>query len=115
MKCFRLSIVMLRLLKLTAIKSYHFLALLHYLRIFILTFIISVFEMNSGELKVDVPLASVESDCEEIADSSLVNTPQHGNVNDNKLKANGGPGGRKAPSPRLNYEGGYLIGPFLLN
>ena len=51
---------------------------------------------------MDVPLASVESDCEEIADSSVVNTPSK-NSSDNKLNV------KKAPnstSPRLNYEGG---------
>ena len=64
--------------------------------------------MNSGELKVDVPLASIESDCEELTDGSVVNTPSKGLNNDNKLRA-GSQGVRKAPlstSPRLNYEGG---------
>ena len=31
--------------------------------------------MNSGELKVDVPLASMESDCEEANTDSVANTP----------------------------------------
>lgn len=59
--------------------------------------------MNSGELKVEVPLASVESDCEEPNDS-CVNTPsKHQNGTDNnKLRS----GINKAHSPRLNYEGG---------
>ncbi len=62
--------------------------------------------MNSGELKVDVPLASIESDCED-PNESVVNTPsKSSNGHDsNKLKA----AGRKVPlssSPRLNYEGG---------
>ena len=39
--------------------------------------------MNSGELKVDVPLASMESDCEEIVDS-VANTPSR------KVGNNGG-------------------------
>ena len=60
--------------------------------------------MNSGELKVDVPLASVESDCEDPGDgSSLVNTPSK-NI-DNKLKSGGGVK-RLSTSPRLNDEQG---------
>lgn len=59
--------------------------------------------MNSGELKVEVPLASVESDCEEPNDS-CVNTPsKHQNGTDNKLRS---AAINKAHSPRLNYEGG---------
>ena len=61
--------------------------------------------MNSGELKVDVPLASMESDCEDHpGDSSVANTPsRHG---DNKLnKANKA----KLPSPRLNLDGGDSV------
>ena len=64
--------------------------------------------MNSGELKVDVPLASVESDCEDLVGgdgSSLVNTPSK-NI-DNKLKSSerGGMTTKKlSPLPRL--EGG---------
>ena len=63
-------------------------------------------KMNSGELKVDVPLASVESDCEDPGDgSSLVNTPSKNT--DNKLKSGERSGVKKlSTSPRLNYEGG---------
>ena len=42
----------------------------------ILTFILgNTARMNSGELKVDVPLASMESDCEEANTDSVANTP----------------------------------------
>ena len=69
--------------------------------------------MNSGELKVDVPLASIESDCEDPTDgnSSVVNTPAKSS-NDNKLKvsssiaSNHGGNGKKSASPRLNLEAG---------
>ena len=69
--------------------------------------------MNSGELKVDVPLASIESDCEDPTDgnSSVVNTPAKSS-NDNKLKvsssiaSNHGGHGKKSTSPRLNLEAG---------
>ena len=40
--------------------------------------------MNSGELKVDVPLASMESDCEEANTDSVANTPSR------KVGNNGG-------------------------
>ena len=46
--------------------------------------------MNSGELKVDVPLASMESDCEEIVDS-VANTPSR------KVGNNGGQSGLAPP------------------
>ena len=63
-------------------------------------------KMNSGELRVDVPLACGESDCEDGSGNSLVNTPSKNA--DNKLKTNGN-GSKKPPlstSPRPNYEGG---------
>ena len=62
--------------------------------------------MNSGELRVDVPLACGESDCEDGSGNSLVNTPSKNA--DNKLKTTGN-GSKKPPhstSPRPNYEGG---------
>ena len=62
--------------------------------------------MNSGELRVDVPLACGESDCEDGSGNSLVNTPSKNA--DNKLKTAGN-GSKKPPlstSPRPNYEGG---------
>ena len=59
--------------------------------------------MNSGELKVDVPLASIESDCEDPGDgNSAMNTPSK---RDNKLTAN-------KPKPKLsslNIEGGDSV------
>lgn len=58
--------------------------------------------MNSGELKVDVPLASVESDCEDPGDGSLVNTPSKTTTGNNKLSVKKPP---LSSSPRLNYEG----------
>ena len=62
--------------------------------------------MNSGELRVDVPLASIESDCEDHGDgNSLVNTPSKNT--DNKLKSCQTGGVKKlSTSPRPNYEGG---------
>ena len=63
-------------------------------------------KMNSGELRVDVPLACGESDCEDGSGNSLVNTPSKNA--DNKLKTAGN-GSKKPPlstSPRPNYEGG---------
>ena len=60
-------------------------------------------KMNSGELKVDVPLASIESDCEDPGDgNSAMNTPSK---RDNKLTAN-------KPKPKLsslNIEGGDSV------
>ena len=62
--------------------------------------------MNSGELKVDVPLASIESDCEDpVGDgSSLVNTPSK-NI-DNKLKSSDRGVATKKLSPLPRLEGG---------
>ena len=62
--------------------------------------------MNSGELKVDVPLASVESDCEDpVGDgSSLVNTPSKNT--DNKLKSSERGVATKKLSPLPRLEGG---------
>lgn len=63
-------------------------------------------KMNSGELRVDVPLACGESDCEDGSGNSLVNTPSKNA--DNKLKTAGN-GSKKPPlstSPCPNYEGG---------
>lgn len=57
--------------------------------------------MNSGELKVDVPLASIESDCEDPGDGSAVNTPSK---RDNKLS--------NKPKPKLsslNIDGGDSV------
>ena len=57
--------------------------------------------MNSGELKVDVPLASVESDCEDPGDGSAVNTPSRSR--DNKNLSN-------KPKPKFpNFEGGDSV------
>merc|ERR1739838_210458 len=69
--------------------------------------------MNSGELKVDVPLASVESDCEDPVGgdgSSLVNTPSK-NI-DNKLKSSerGVATKKLSPLPRLEGGGDSLTG-----
>lgn len=58
--------------------------------------------MNSGELKVDVPLASMESDCEEIVDS-VANTPSR------KVGNNGGGQSGLAP-PKILDGGDSLTG-----
>ena len=58
--------------------------------------------MNSGELKVDVPLASIESDCEDPGDGcSALNTPSR---KDNKqLSSNNKP---KPKMSSLNFDNG---------
>ena len=58
--------------------------------------------MNSGELKVDVPLASVESDCEDPGDGcSALNTPSR---KDNKqLTSNNKP---KPKMSSINFDNG---------
>ena len=58
--------------------------------------------MNSGELKVEVPLASVESDCEDPGDGcSALNTPSR---KDNKqLTSNNKP---KPKMSSLNFDNG---------
>ncbi len=71
--------------------------------------------MNSGELKVDVPLASVESDCEDLGETaSQTHTPskklprpqQHQQQPPNRPKP-GSAGVRKpGVSPRFNLDAG---------
>ena len=59
--------------------------------------------MNSGELKVDVPLASIESDCEDPGDGcSALNTPSR---KDNKQLTSS----NNKPKPKmssLNFDNG---------
>ena len=67
--------------------------------------------MNSGELKVDVPLASMESDCEEMANTdSLTNTPSKNAASSAAASAGGHPTENKLKvpkkDPRLNFDGG---------
>ena len=68
--------------------------------------------MNSGELKVDVPLASMESDCEEMANTdSLTNTPSKNAPSSAAASASAGhPAENKLrvpkKDPRLNFDGG---------
>lgn len=68
--------------------------------------------MNSGELKVDVPLATAESDCEDIIlDSSQNRHLQAPNNSDNRTSSSPAssrrPGVKKSGlSPRFNLEGG---------
>jgi hypothetical protein len=54
--------------------------------------------MNSGELKVDVPLASMESDCED--SGSTLNTPSR-TATDNKLRARAALKKQTLAAPRL--------------
>ena len=64
--------------------------------------------MNSGELKVDVPLASVESDCEDPGEAAGSQTPSKNTNNQQWRPKPGSAGGVRKPglSPRFNLDAG---------